>query len=67
VKRFISGVDVGGVRYLVYGVNAESEDFNHITHIVILSKEEAENLELDFEAFWERYGHRAIALVPEEE
>jgi len=55
------------VRYLVYGVNAESEDFNHITHIVILSKEEAENLELDFEAFWERYGHRAIALVPEEE
>ncbi|MEM1684805.1 MAG: hypothetical protein QXD60_03515 [Nanopusillaceae archaeon] len=54
------------MKRFVYGVNVDSEDFNHITHIVVLSEEEVKGMDLDFEEFWRQYGHRAIALVPEE-
>ncbi|MCS6869599.1 hypothetical protein [Thermus sp.] len=54
------------MRRFVYGVNLDSEDYNPITHIAILTEEEAKSLE-DFEDFLERFGDRLVALKPEEE
>lgn len=42
------------MKRFIYGVNVDSEDFNHITHIVVLSEEEVKGMDLDFEEFWER-------------
>ncbi|WP_167481883.1 hypothetical protein [Thermus caldilimi] len=51
------------MRRFVYGVNLDSEDYNPITHIAVLTEEEARSLE----DFVERFGDRLVALTPEEE
>ncbi|ETN89231.1 hypothetical protein [Thermus sp. NMX2.A1] len=54
------------MRRFVYGINLETEDYNPITHIALLTEEEARSLQ-DFEDFVERFGDRLVALKPEEE
>jgi len=54
------------MRRFVYGVNVDTEDYNPITHIVVLTEEEARSLE-DFEDLLERFGERMVALQVEEE
>lgn len=45
---------------LVYGVNVDSEDWNPITHVLVLTPEEAGQVE-DLEDLMRRFGHRLLA------
>lgn len=53
------------MKRIVYGVDLEAPDYNTITHILVLTEEEAQTV-VDLEDLLDRFGDRLLAVRPEE-